>query len=137
MVNKHSRNSLLCLALCVSTVLYRLCSVFTNCAVGVIFSTKPRHYAVVKINVRTWYWVWSESSVYDFLVSTLINRTYIFMLHILTLTTLTSVFEFVFFFKAIFAFNVVSNLSKVFGTKIIIVTFIVLLNSLFIACWLI
>lgn len=75
--------------------------------------------------------------MYDFLVSTLINRTYIFMLHILTLTTLTSVFEFVFFFKAIFAFNVVSNLSKVFGTKIIIVTFIVLLNSLFIACWLI
>lgn len=137
MVNKHSRNLLLCLALYVSTVLYRLCSVFTNCAVGVTFSTKPRHYEVVKINVRTWYWVWSESSVYDFLVSTLINRTYIFMLHILTLTTLTSVFEFVFFFKAIFVFNAVSNLSKICGTKIIIVTFIVLLNSLFIACWLI
>jgi len=72
--------------------------------------------------------------VYDFLVSTLLNRVYILILHILTPTTLTSIFEFVFFFKAAFAFNTLSHVSKLFGTKVIVVTFVMLLNSLIIVC---
>lgn len=87
------------------------------------------HYTTVKINTQMWYWVWAESSIYDFFVSSLLNRMYILTLTVLTFNTISSFLEFVFFFKITSLYTKYTYLTNVFGTKVILITFVLLVAT--------
>lgn len=75
-----------------------------------------------EVGLMSWYWTWSESAVFDFIVSTFLNRSINLMLFLLSFTSIVSFIEFSLYFSIASLSNIILNIYKLYGSKYAVLT---------------
>lgn len=70
-----------------------------------------------EVNLLSWYWTWSESAIFDFIVSTFLHRSINLTSFLLSFTSIVTFIEFSLYFSISSLSNIGLTVYKLYGSK--------------------
>lgn len=73
-----------------------------------------------RVRISSWYWTWSESSIFDFIVSTFLHRLLNVISLVLLFTSIIGLIEFSLYFRATNLLQPLLSTYRLYGSKYVI-----------------